>query len=376
MAPTVALKGPEVGGPYRKVLSFEDAVGVHQARKPKAAPIDRSGLVAVNSYELGYLRDSMDRLTNRELEMQLHEGIRRHTQDVARRHGLTVPRLEGLSRLAQGAGQAEQFDISTPRPQQELQFAPPQGIGAAQTIANPAYGLGRVTEERMAAQATRELAEVYEETERGAAAERAVEHARQSLEPREPLAHGGLAAWHLTAALGHTAGAAGTGILGLANAGVSLASAAGYGPEREVELDDALPPRRQRAEDFITRVAQAASPPEPALGSMATADDRRAARRNAEEVQAAQSERNRVRRNTERRNAEEAQEEPTGQAERARTGRAQAERVRVGRVQAERARIEMAESRRPQSAETSIPYYATRAARDVAGPVGRMILAR
>ena len=91
---------------------------------PKAAPIDRSGHVAVNSYELGYLRESMDRLTNRKLEMQLHEGIRRHTQDVARRHGLTVPHLEGLSRLAQGAGQAEQFDISTPRPQQELQVVP------------------------------------------------------------------------------------------------------------------------------------------------------------------------------------------------------------------------------------------------------------
>ena len=53
---------PEVGGPYRKVLRFEEGVDRDLAKKPLAAPIDRSGLVAINSYELGYLRNSMDRL--------------------------------------------------------------------------------------------------------------------------------------------------------------------------------------------------------------------------------------------------------------------------------------------------------------------------
>ena len=189
----------------------------------------------------------------------------------------------------------------------------------------------------MAAQQARELAEVYEGTERQAAVERGLDHARQSLEPRGALAHGGLAAWHLTAALGHTAGAAGTSILGLANAGVSLASAAGYGPDREVGLDNTRPPQRQRdAETFISSVAQAASPPEPAMASTASAEERQAARENPEEIGEAQT----------------------------------------SRVQAERARIEMAESRRPQIADTNLPFYATRAARDVAGPAARLILAR
>ena len=164
----------------------------------------------------------------------------------------------------------------------------------------------------------------------------AVEHARQSLEPRGPLAHGGLAAWHLTAALGHTGGAAGTSILGLANAGISMANAMGHGPDREVDFESTQPQRQRDAETSISSVAQAASPPEPAMGSTATTEARQAARRNAEEIQAAQT----------------------------------------GRVQAERARIEMAESRRSQSAETSLPYYATRAARDVAGQAARFVLAR
>ena len=125
----------------------------------------------------------------------------------------------------------------------------------------------------------------------------------------------------------------------MANAGVSLANAFGYGPDREVDLDDALPPRQQRAETFISRVAEAASAPEPAMGSTATVEERQAARVNAQEITAAPGD-------------------------------------RAGRVQAERAQIEMAESRRPQSADTNLPYYATRAARDVAGPAARFVLAR
>ncbi len=58
---------PEVGGPYRRGPRFEEAVGIHRAKKPKAPPIDRSGLMAVNSYELGYLRDPFDRLKQREI---------------------------------------------------------------------------------------------------------------------------------------------------------------------------------------------------------------------------------------------------------------------------------------------------------------------
>ena len=116
-----------------------------------------------------------------------------------------------------------------------------------------------------------------------------------------------------------------------------MANSVGHGPDREMDLDDTLPPQRQRdAETLISSVAQAASPPEPAMASTATVEERQAARENAEEIGDAQT----------------------------------------GRVQAERARIEMAESRRPQSAETNLPYYATRAARDVAGPAARFVLAR
>ena len=66
---------PEVGGPYQRKLRFEEAVDRDLMKKPLAEPIDRSGLVAINSYQLGYLRDSMEILAQREMEMELHEAV-------------------------------------------------------------------------------------------------------------------------------------------------------------------------------------------------------------------------------------------------------------------------------------------------------------
>ena len=61
-----------MGGPYQRKLRFEEAVDRDWMKELLAQPIDRSGLVAINSYQLGYLRDSMDNLAQRETEMQLH----------------------------------------------------------------------------------------------------------------------------------------------------------------------------------------------------------------------------------------------------------------------------------------------------------------
>ncbi len=69
------LRPVEIGGPYRKVPTFDNMVGVLQQKK-KLPEIDRSGLVALNSYDLGYLRDSMQELTNRQLEVESHEAVR------------------------------------------------------------------------------------------------------------------------------------------------------------------------------------------------------------------------------------------------------------------------------------------------------------
>ena len=84
---------PEVGGPYQRKLRFEEAVDRDLEKKPLAQPIDRSGLVAINSYKLGYLRDSMDTLAQREMEMELHAAVKRHLQNTSRRSGIPMPTL-------------------------------------------------------------------------------------------------------------------------------------------------------------------------------------------------------------------------------------------------------------------------------------------
>ena len=104
---------PEVGGPYQRKLRFEEAVDRDLMKKPLAQPIDRSGLVAINSYQLGYLRDSMDNLAQREAEMQLHEAVKRHLKKAAHAHDIPLPVLQGLTRQAR---QAQAFNIATPRP--------------------------------------------------------------------------------------------------------------------------------------------------------------------------------------------------------------------------------------------------------------------
>ena len=71
---------PEVGGPYRRVPTFEQMLDIP---KKKIPDIDRSGLVAINSYQLGYLRDSLAELTNRQLENEAHEAVRRHARQLA-----------------------------------------------------------------------------------------------------------------------------------------------------------------------------------------------------------------------------------------------------------------------------------------------------
>ena len=47
------MNRPEVGGSYRKVPTFEQMIDIP---KKKIPDFDRSGLVAINSYELGYAR--------------------------------------------------------------------------------------------------------------------------------------------------------------------------------------------------------------------------------------------------------------------------------------------------------------------------------
>ena len=78
------LRPVELGGPYRRVPTFEGAVQTLKEKRP-LPEIDRSGLVAINSYELGYLRDSMAELTNRQLEIDAHDAVRRHARQLAER---------------------------------------------------------------------------------------------------------------------------------------------------------------------------------------------------------------------------------------------------------------------------------------------------
>ena len=76
---------PEVGGPYRKVPTFEAMINIP---KQKIPDIDRSGLVAIDSYELGYLRDSLAELSQHQLENEAHEAVRRHARQLAERTGI------------------------------------------------------------------------------------------------------------------------------------------------------------------------------------------------------------------------------------------------------------------------------------------------
>ena len=132
---------PEVGGPYRRKLRFEEAVDRDLEKKPLAQPIDRSGLVAINSYKLGYLRDSMDTLAQREMEMELHEAVKRHLQNTSRRSGIPMPTLQGITRQAR---QVQRYQMATPRGQPGFRpTLPSTSLAPLQTVANP---VGRLAE--------------------------------------------------------------------------------------------------------------------------------------------------------------------------------------------------------------------------------------
>ena len=88
---------PEVGGPYSKVPTFDQMVDIP---KEKIADIDRTSLVAINSDELGYLRDSTAELSNRQLEIEAHEAVKRHARQLAERTGIPKRELIEGARLA------------------------------------------------------------------------------------------------------------------------------------------------------------------------------------------------------------------------------------------------------------------------------------
>ena len=114
---------PEVGGPYKRVPTFEQMIDVP---KKKIPDIDRTGLVAIDSYELGYLRDSLAELSQHQLENEAHEAVRRHARQLAEQTGIPARELvEGTRIRRQQQLQPQVFDLQTPRGQSNLALTLP-----------------------------------------------------------------------------------------------------------------------------------------------------------------------------------------------------------------------------------------------------------
>ena len=170
---------PEVGGPYQRKLRFEEAVDRDLEKKPLAQPIDRSGLVAINSYKLGYLRDSMDTLAQREMEIELHEAVKRHLQNTSRRSGIPMPTLQGITRQAR---QVQRHQMATPRGQPGFRpTLPSTSLAPLQTVANPVGRLAEFTRAREEAAAQEAVALEVAAREQQATVDEGLAHATSTL---------------------------------------------------------------------------------------------------------------------------------------------------------------------------------------------------
>ena len=129
------LVKPEVGGPYRKIPTFEQMIDVP---KKKIPDIDRSGLVAIDSYELGYLRDSLGELSQHQLESEAHEAVRRHARQLAEQTGVPARELVEGTRVVRRQQQMTQFfDLQTPRSSQLSLNLPSDRLTGSHSIRNP-----------------------------------------------------------------------------------------------------------------------------------------------------------------------------------------------------------------------------------------------
>ena len=314
---------PEIGGPYRRRLKFEEAVDRGKIQT-KGTPIDRSGLVAVNSYELGYLRDSMDSLMQRELDIEAREAIKRHMRHVAHNRGISFPVLEGLTRQAHQAQHlsAPSLGPDGARDTPEQLVGVPSQLGAEATISNPVAGLTTFARARQEAEETAEARALMEEREQQAQVDEGLAVAHSA------LGHFGAGVGHTGNALYHAAAGAGHLSAGTLTGGLSALDLVGRMAQGLVGNPNLRTPgtsglsRAERvrwAQHFTENVASAVADDdrpgldyhEPPLASGATAEDREAARQNF---------------------------------------------LDVGRAQAERARLETAEVQRPTTAPTIMPY--------------------
>ena len=277
---TMRMTQPEVGGPYRKVPTFEQMIDIPKKKMPD---IDRSGLVAINSYELGYLRDSMAELSNRQLENEAHEAVRRHARQLAEQTGVPARDLIEGTRLVRSQRQAQQFNISDPT-------LPSTSLTGLPTASNPiGQPLSTLVSQREEVRAEQELTRAFYEAEQKVAVETGVRLARANtaFNTHGFLDHSRSALWHGGALSAHTIGAAATGLSKVSSGMMTIASLFGRGPDTPIDAADMNAPtssysfsipaeREQEAVNIMNYLAGTAS------GT--TADD---ARRNYEEIEAA-----------------------------------------------------------------------------------------
>ena len=145
---------PQYGGPYRVVPKYDALLDIKKLPLPD---IDRSGTKALDSYELGYLRDSMQELENRQMEIEANQRIMQQARQIAAASGIPARDLVAGTRAFRSQRQARQFQM-TPRSSQLPFFTSMHGLASAQTIANPVgEPLDQMVSDREAAQYQREM---------------------------------------------------------------------------------------------------------------------------------------------------------------------------------------------------------------------------
>ena len=214
----------EYGGPYRKLPTFD---GMADVQKKKMPEIDRSSLVAINSYDLGYLRDSMAELSNRQAEIEAHEAVRRHARHLAMSTGIPARDLiAGTRRLRT----EQRYAMNTPRgaPSGLALTLPSTSLTGAQTIANPVGDpLDQLVADRDAAQQQREVDQAFHEMNQAAAVEPGVQQAQRRLDAfsrHGVLGHSRDAMYHLIAGAAHAVGAGTSLVQGVGESALSFSS--------------------------------------------------------------------------------------------------------------------------------------------------------
>ena len=163
--------------------------------------------MAIDSYELGYLRDSLAELSQHQLENEAHEAVRRHARQLAERTGIPARELvEGTRIRRQQQLQPQVFDLQTPRGNLPLTL-PSDRLTGSHSIANPVgQPLDQLVADREVAQAQRQLDRQFHEAEQRSSIQRSTEIARSRLD--EFAEHGAIghtrsALWHAAALASH-----------------------------------------------------------------------------------------------------------------------------------------------------------------------------